>query len=272
MYLLFDIGGTHMRLAVANNLKRIQKEKIVPTPKDFHVGMRSFEKASRELTQGGRIQAIAGGLPGSFDTRKTMIVHATNLKGWEQKPFTKTLGRLFKAPVYLENDAAFAGLGEAVFGAGKKKKIVAYLTVSTGVGGVKIVNQTIDANAFGFEPTYQIIDQAGNHLGSYISGKAIEKRYHKQAQFLPATIRNSLARSLAVGLNNIIVLWSPEIIILGGPLILGKNPIPLQRAKQELKRVYQAFAKAPEIVTAKLGDQPGLYGAMAYLRSQKRRA
>jgi glucokinase len=53
------------------------------------------------------------------------------------------------------------GLGEAVFGAGKGREIVVYMTISTGVGGARIVGGKIDASAMGFEPGHQIIDACG---------------------------------------------------------------------------------------------------------------
>jgi predicted NBD/HSP70 family sugar kinase len=50
MYLLFDIGGTNMRLAISKDGKNIGKIKIVPTPQDFIKGMKLFEESARELS------------------------------------------------------------------------------------------------------------------------------------------------------------------------------------------------------------------------------
>ena len=75
-------------------------------------------------------------------------------------------------------------------GAGKGEEIVAYIKVSTGIGGVRIVDGKIDRNILGFEPGYQIIDPTGTlcpicdsagHLKSHVSGAALEARFNKRA-------------------------------------------------------------------------------------------
>ena len=63
---------------------------------------------------------------------------------------------------YLANDSDLDGLGEATVGAGKGFNIVAYITVSTGIGGVRIVGGKIDVSTYGFEPGHQIIDADGS--------------------------------------------------------------------------------------------------------------
>ena len=57
---------------------------------------------------------------------------------------------MFDCPIFLQNEAALEGLGEAVLGSGKDKKLVVLITVGTGVGGVKIVNGRFDDNLLGF--------------------------------------------------------------------------------------------------------------------------
>src|SRR3990167_4329700 len=115
MYLLFDIGGTKMRMGIAENFKTISKTVILPTPKRFADGMALFKKTTKELANGKKIKAISGGIAGPLDKNKTMIFNAPNLPDWKNKPLAKEFQKIFKAPVYLENDAVLAGLGEAVF-------------------------------------------------------------------------------------------------------------------------------------------------------------
>ena len=177
--------------------------------------------------------------------------------------------KIFHAPVFLENDAALAGLGEAVFGAGKGKKIVAYLTISTGVGGCRIVDGKIDENSQGFEPGHQIIFSDKNiiTLENLVSGTAIEKKYGKKPyEIFDVKIWNNVANNLAYGLHNVAVLWSPDIIILGGSM-MKKIGIPVERVKFHLSKILNIFPKPPLIKKSKLGDLAGLYGALAHLKS-----
>lgn len=272
LYLVFDIGGTKTRIAVSKDGKTLNKVKIIPTPKKFSDGIKAIESSALEISQGKKIKAICGGVAGPLNHEKSFLVGGPNISGWVKKPLKKTLEKIFRAPVFLENDAALAGLGEARFGAGKNKKIVAYITVSTGVGGSKIMNSKIEANFLGFEPGHQIIDAGGclckkcrgGYLLNHISGSAIKKHYGKNPKEISyKKIKNNLAKWLAIGLNNSIVHWSPEIIVLGGSIM---NIIPLDRVRTHLKNILKIFPKMPRIKKAALGDLGGLYGALVFLK------
>ena len=258
-----------MRMGLAENFKTISKTVILPTPKRFADGMALFKKTAKELANGKKIKAVSGGIAGPLDKNKTMIFNALNLRGWSKKPLAKEVQKIFKAPVFLENDAALAGLGEAVFGAGKGKKIVAYLTISTGVGGCRIVDGKIDENSQGFEPGHQIVffENKITTLENMVSGTAIEKKYGKKPyEIFDVKIWNNVANNLAYGLHNVAVLWSPDIIILGGSM-MKKIGIPVERVKFYLSKTLKIFTRPPLIKKSKLGDLAGLYGALTRLKS-----
>lgn len=274
MYLIFDIGGTKTRIAVSENGKIFRSVKIIPTPKNFFEGIKTIKKFGLELSRGNKIKAVCGGVAGALNSEKNFLVGGPNISRWIKKPLKKELKKAFRAPVFLENDAALAGLGEAHFGAGKNKKIVAYITVSTGVGGARIVNGEIDANFLGFEPGHQIIDAGrclckkckGGYLLNHISGSALKKHFNKNPkEIYDKKIKDDLARWLAIGLNNSIVHWSPEIVILGGSVM---NIIPLDRVRKHLKKSLKIFPIIPQIKKAALGDLGGLYGALVLLKQK----
>lgn len=272
MYLLFDIGGTKMRLAVTEDRKSFSPPQIVPTPDSFDEGMNTFETIASQLISQQNLQAIVGGLAGVFDSSKSFLTIAPHMKDWTAKPLKQVLSDTFNVPIILENDAALAGCGEANFGAGMGHKIVAFLTISTGVGGARVVDGKVDVNCSGFEPGHQIITFGGNicpgctslgHLEAYVSGSAIESLHHtKPDQIKDPAIWEGIARWLAVGLNNVTVFWSPNIIVLGGSMM---KSIPLERVQFYFKETMNIFANPPTVVMGKLADQAGLYGALAYL-------
>lgn len=259
MYLLFDIGGTNLRIATSNG-KTLISSKIVPTPKDFEQGIQTIKQISDELTQEGKIQAVGGGIAVVFDKEKNTSIKSTHLQGWVNHNIKEALEKIFGVPVKLENDTAVNGLGEAVFGAGKGSTIACVLTIGTGVGGVRIVNGKIDEKSCGFEPGHQIIVIDGKdcqcggkgHFEAYVAGSYIGR----DADW------DQVARYLSIGLNNTIVHWSPDIVILGGAVM---KSVSLEKIKAYLEKDLTIFPKAPEIVSAKLGDKGGLYGALAML-------
>jgi predicted NBD/HSP70 family sugar kinase len=283
MYIIFDIGGTKMRVARSENCEDFGEPVVVPTPSsDFHEGMRLLVDVAKNLAKGERIQAIAGGVAGPLDHDKTMLVGAPNIAGWINKPLAFELQRELSCKVLLQNDTAIVGLGEAHHGAGAGQEIVAYMTVSTGVGAIRIVNGLLDRGRFGFEVGHHIInmdvDETGNvcknctnhgDLESYISGTAFTERYNKKPYEVESKEPwQEAARILAVGLNNIAVFWSPDIIVLGGSMIVGSmGPvIPFDRTEEYFKMLLTIFPKRPQLAKATLGDLGGLHGALVYLK------
>lgn len=273
MFLVFDIGGTNMRLAVSEDGQTLENVQSVSTPQDFQEGINQLKELVSKLANGQKIDGIAGGIAGPLDKEKTMAINAPNLKGWNNQPLKEILQREFNCPVFLENDAVIAGLGEASFGTGKGYKIAVYLTIGTGVGGAKIENGRLDENSLGFEPGHQIIVADGEicgcggkgHLEAYASGTAIEKLYGQKAEDLTdETSWDQICQYLSIGLNNSIVHWSPEIIILGGSVT---KSIPLDKVKSHLKEVLTIFPQIPEIKKASLEDMAGLYGALTLLKA-----
>lgn len=275
MYILFDIGGTKMRVVAANKEKFIGEPVVVATPRDFGDGIETLKRIIGNMTgEEASLEIIVGGIAGPLNVEKTMLVKSPNLGGWVLHDIKNILKDAYKVPVVLENDAALVGLGEAHFGAGRGKPIVAYITVSTGVGGARIVNGEIDQSAQGFEPGHQIIDPdntlcpscEGNDLEAYVSGFAVEKRFGKKPHEIhDDAIWDELAQFLAYGVNNTIVHWSPDIVVLGGSM-MKEVGISVPAVRAHLGHILKIFPQAPLIEKATLGDFGGLYGALAYAR------
>lgn len=263
MNLSFDIGATKIRLAISTDGINLSEPEIVHTPKDFNEGIEIIIKTAKILAGEEKIDKVAGAVR-FLDKFKTKIKSHPHIPLWSNQPLKETLENALSAPVLLENDAALAGLGEAIFGAGKNYNIVAYLTISTGVGGAKIENKKIDKNSLGFEPGFQIIDK--NQLltlEDLVSGYGLEKKFGKKAQDLNnPTIWDEVAKNLAVGIYNTILYWSPNVVILGGSVM---QSLDLEKIKNYLQEINNILPELPEIKKAELGDLSALYGALTCL-------
>lgn len=273
MYLVFDIGATNTRLATSNDLDELENIVKIPTPENFEEGIKIFAEEAKKICANSKIKAIAGGIAGPMSKDKSASF-PPNLPNWSGKPLQFEIEEAMDCKVYLENDAALAGLGEAVYGPGRGKRIVGYLTISTGVGGVKIIDGRIDPNNMGFEPGHQIIVPNGapcgcgglGHLESYVSGTGIQKIYGKNAEDIDdGKIWDEVLNNLAIGLNNVSVLWSPDLIILGGSVM---NKLPIDKLRNKFSENLKIFNSHPEIIRNGLGDEVGMYGAMALLKSK----
>lgn len=277
-YVVFDIGGTKTRVGVSPDLDILTEHTSFKTPATFEAGSKKLLESIQKLIGDETVEGIAGGIRGVLNDEKTGLANDSVLTGWIGHSLVDVLKEDHDVPVFIENDAAMAGVGEAVYGAGKGAEIVAYHTVSTGVGGVKIENGDIDMTAIGFEPGHQIIDVDRTILGAdvqpilenVISGTAVKNRFGVEPYEIPQSdvLWDELASYLAQGLNNTIVYWSPDVIVLGGSMILGDPKIEIDPIRKYAVEALEEYVPAPLITLAKLGDEAGLYGGMGVLRNR----
>ncbi len=275
-YVMFDIGGTKTRVAFSEDLKTFDKVEKINTPIKFKDGMKEVIDLIKKNTK--EVSGIAGGIRGRLQEDKAGIENDGVLTDWAGADLVGRLKKAFNVEVFLENDAAIAGLGEAVYGAGKDSEIVAYHTVSTGVGGAKIENKEIDHASVGFEPGHQILDIDRNVLGeeivptleNLVSGTAVAERFGCKAYEIPQedVVWDELAEYLANGLRNTIMYWSPDTIILGGSMIVGDPAILIDPIRKYTTEALDGFVECPFITKAELGDDAGLYGGMAILKKR----
>lgn len=276
MFLVFDIGGSKTRLGISEDKQTlIGAPKVIDTPKIFEDGIKMIKEAVGGILEGKKLVSAAGGVAGVLDKTKSELSRAPHLEGWAWKPLRDELEKALNCSVRLENDSAVVGLGEAHEGKGKGQRIVAYLSVSTGVGGAKIVDGKIAKNTFGFEPGHQIIDPNGpmclacgvkGHLEAYISGYQVGIQYKMPPyEIADKNVWEELSKYLAIGVNNILLHWSPDTLVIGGGM-MKQGGIPIDRVREHLKEIFKIFPTIPPVELASLGDLGGLYGGLALLR------
>lgn len=268
MFIVCDIGGTKTRLSLATNKELIGEVVTFPTEQDFETEKIKLKEVVQKMSETAKAELFICGLPGALSAEKKELVSAPNLPLWEGRNVEEELTTLLSLPVSIVNDTALVGLGEAHFGAGRGYTILAYVTVSTGVGGARIVNKKIDESVFGFEPGHQIIE--GKDLESQIGGRALAKRLGKDPkEITDQGVWEEAAKTLALGLHNLTLLWSPEVIVLGGSMMLGTPGIPLSTVSLTLKELLEVFPHPPVLLLAELGDKGGLWGGVAYYNQEK---
>lgn len=265
MHLVLDIGGTKTRIGIVSETYKLLESSLILTNKDYKSGIDklfNFIKAKNI-----RFSKICLGIAGMMD--KGRLYSSPNLKDWVGKPIVDDFKNQFTSEFYIENDAALSGLGEAVYGAAKGYKIVSYITISTGIGGARIVNGRIDEKVYGFEPGHHkiVLKKGKSSFESLASGKAIKKKFGDKAEnIFDKSTWNKIIKNVSIGVCNSIYFWSPEIIVLGGG-VTSSEMFDLNLLKKEVKKkILKTYPKSPLIVKSVLGDFSGIWGGIAYLR------
>lgn len=243
--IVFDMGATNTRVALvdAGKFREVLKR---PTPENMDEWAGYLLTMISEVTNGEEANVIVGGV--------------ASVRGFEI--LTKTLPH---ARIY--NDALMAGLGEAVYGAGKDRKVVGYIGMGTGIGTARISERKIESP--GFEAGHHIVDSADNKTWEeLVSGRTIKEKHGKYPQELEKSTYDDYVRRIAVGVYNSILFWSPDTLIMGGSLINEKDGFSIDDIRGVVEEINEALPIPPPILKSELGDNAGLYGAMAIIENE----
>ena len=133
-----DIGGTVIKGALFGSDCRLVQKRSVETGADK--GREAVLKNLISLTHSlhstdKRVSAVGIGVAGVLDQHKEVLLQSPNIKVLEQVLLQKVLSEALHLPVFLENDANAAALGEQWAGAGRELENFLLITLGTGIGG-----------------------------------------------------------------------------------------------------------------------------------------
>lgn len=267
MYISIDLGGTSTRIASSKDLETFHKVEKFHTVSDLSRERELVNEAVQKVSDGDDIEFICIGVPGfvdRYERRFGTIVNFPELTGVKYGDFFM-LGDVEN--IIVENDAALAGLAESKRGEAFNHRVVAYITLSTGVGGVRIQDQKLSRIQGKSEPGHMIIIEDGQYddvcgqkgcLHAYLSGSMFEKVYGIKAPLAEdSEIWDEYGRHLATGIINICAMWDPSIIVIGGS-ISGRFDMFGPSMFKNLDN--QDLFVVPEILRSEMGDNNGLLG------------
>lgn len=150
MILAADIGGTTCKLGVLDDELNIIHKWEIPTNKDRDgqdILRNVYESFVRNAAVKGydmaEAKGIGLGIPGPVDFASGTVNGAINLHWHGRKAVKEEFEKLSGLPVFIDNDANAATLGEKFKGAGQNDPDVVCITLGTGVGGGIIANNEL---------------------------------------------------------------------------------------------------------------------------------
>jgi glucokinase len=223
MYLGIEIGGTKLQLGVGagDGAPLTALERYDVDAKQGATGiLRRIEVAAATLIHRYSVKAVACGFGGPVDVARGRVIKSHHVDGWDDFPLADWLRQTFELPSLLANDADTAGLAEALFGAGRGKSPVLYVTVGTGIGGGLIVGGEI----------YRGSGAGAVELGHLRPGLLADR---------PDQIVEALAAGWGIASAAQARLSGPTIHPLG-PLMAGRRPLRPETVRQRLIEAEEA--------------------------------
>jgi glucokinase len=292
-----DIGGTKIAVGMVDDTGRVLSKLESPTDahRGYHNGLGRMMDMLRETAQaaGVEISGIGIGSTGMVYPFTGAFGDVDFLPGWQGNNPVKDLAQAFHVTVALENDADASALGEASWGAGKGKSRLIYVTVGTGIGGGIILDGKLYRGATMAHPeiSHHVIDPSGplctcgfrGCWESLATGPAMVEwlKGHATAdQLYPSDLTakqicqlaqqgDALARRaveheayyLGLGLANLINLFVPDVIVLGGSVMMSAA-LFLDGIRKTIRQGcrFVPFEKT-ELALASLGEDANLIGA-----------
>ena len=293
-----DVGGSHIGLGIVDKngiiLYKKEKDYKVRTQEMSKIVLETIIELMEELIQEENIniqeiESIGIAIPGTVSSGT--IVKAENL-GIENFNIEKELKKLFNIPIYLQNDAKCAAIAEKKFGSLKEYDDALFLIFGTGVGGAVFLNGNLlkPKRYSGFEVGHMVINTDGEkcncgRIGCYETYGSMKrfKEKLKEEFNLPdidgKNIRNFIIQNneneklerminayidnLATGIINLINIFEPEVISIGGSFAHYKD-ILLHRLENrviERKELFNEEGETPRFVVAELKNDAGIIGA-----------
>jgi glucokinase-like ROK family protein len=248
----------------------------------------------------GDLQGIAVGIPGLIDRESGKLLLAPNL-GWRDVEILGLFRSKFDVPVFIDNEATFAALGERYFGVARGKTDVLYISAGVGIGGGLIIGGQIFNGTGGFasEFGHMTMDPDGLKCGcgntgcwetqasqaalfrnirAEISGGKKSSISKKDIQELSvaavveaaqkgdaaalAALRTT-AGHLAIGIDSLVKAFDPEVVVFGGILSLAGEFILPVIERELAKRSIPAGRATTPVVPAQFGSDAAAMGGIA---------
>jgi glucokinase len=294
-----DLGGTNLRAAAVTHEGRIFNKIAGHTDlkagRDAVIGdIVSSINELKQLCGTDRLAGVGIGVPGFIAMEQGLILNSNNLPEFNGFPVRDDIERRLGTPIFLENDANAAALGEKWAGAGTHVRDLVLLTLGTGIGGGIIADGRVVHGSDGMaaEIGHMTIYPNGNPCGCGNYG-CLEK--HASATAIVAMARliqlgddlsskqvydraasgderakmifHAVGTALGIALATLVNLFNfPLYLLSGGPLGAWDEFAPAMFAEVR-KRSFTFRNSRARIEKAVLGNEAGLIGA-AYLPFQ----
>lgn len=282
-----DLGGTNLRVALVSTegkILRKVKEAVGPRrdAQDFFRRLIAvIQDVAGSAPRGAKLAGIGLGLPGICDPKEGIVYQLPHFPSWRSVPAAALLSEAFSGPIFLDNDANMAALGEHWLGAAKKKKNFILLTLGTGIGGGIFFNGKLWQGESGFagEVGHMVIEKNGRPCPCgkkgcwemYAATHAVPSGKTAEELAGAASRGDSGAKKfwrefgnyLGLGIANLALITDIEYYILGGGLGAASQYYLQPALETARKNVYPKLGERLALCHSTLGENSNILGCAA---------
>jgi glucokinase-like ROK family protein len=243
------------------------------------------------------------GLPGLINLNQGELIIAPNLN-WKNVPLRLMWNQRFRLPVYIENEANLAALGEYYFGVARGVDNFVYLSAGIGLGGGIMIGGNLFRGGYGYAGEIGHVQRdpqgekcACGRIGCWetqVGPRAVLRRVKKELQIqsdpflLDACQGNfdnitfemvvkfalqgdnvcrqaieDVAANLGAGIADLVNIFNPQLVVIGGAFILGKDILEPIIKKTIFSEALQPSTDSLRIAFSERGADACALGAVA---------
>lgn len=271
MYLAIDIGGTKTLVAVFSSSGKLLESIRITTPQLYPDFIKQIQATYEKLSHKDEVKSCVVGAPGKINRKNGSVIAFGNID-WENVSLAADLKAILGVPCSIENDANLAGLSEASLIRHSYKKVL-YITVSTGIGGIIILDGELKPNYVDMEIGMMVFENDGKiqEWEKFASGKAIYNEYGKKVSDIPEEDSSTwykIARNLALGMTAVIANHTPDVIIIGGGVGAHFEKFS-DRLHEQLMLYGSRLVSVPPMRKAIRAEEAVIYGCYELARAHQ---
>lgn len=283
-----DIGGSHIAVGLVNKNNQIILKKEHNWSKEEKIDLfKSVEEYAKKYIKEIRdknieIEKIGIGFPAAN------IVNGVINKYGKKLDLPTMLNKEFNIPTFLKNDVKCSAICEKTVGSLKQYDNCLFITLGTGIGSAYFYkNELVVPNKYqGFEIGHMIIEKDGKKCNcgnkgcfeQYASMRVFREKIEKLFNIEKVTsykvleiietkekekqvneIIDEYIEYLSVGLTNVINIFEPDAISIGGSFAYY-SPIFMDKLRIKIQRNFK-YREIPDILIAEYENDAGIIGA-----------
>lgn len=315
MFLGIEIGGTKLQLGLGEGDGHIVALwRGTVNPAEGSEGIRKQivsavpELLAKAKLDRGALRGVGIGFGGPTDDITRTVIKSHQIVGWDGFPLADWISDLVGVPAVLCNDADVAGLGEALFGAGKGMSPIFYITIGSGIGGGLIIDGQIyrgvgcgaaEIGHLRVSTNLPSGDSRQVPLESVASGWGMAETARQFLAYSSAfggalrdvpprditttmiadkaragdelawTILGNAIHGLQQAIRHVCLLLCPRRIVIGGGVsLIGEAWFFAPLRARVAESEFTPFAGLTDIVPAALGEEVVVHGALALARQK----
>ncbi len=309
MYIGVDIGGTNLAaglvdenlhiVASAKRRMNVSGVRELLANEIIAVADECLEKAGAAHSC---VEYIGIGTPGVMDRGWGIIKYSSNIP-FHNTPIRDMIQSSWDVPVFIENDAGCAAIGEHMVGAAQGYASAVVITLGTGIGGGIIIDNKLfrGLGGDGSEIGHMVIEVDGMPCScgrkgcweAYSSATGLKRMTAEEmlrskdsimweltggdisqiggrTPFIATekgdaagcTVVNKFLKYLAAGVANMINIFRPGIVVIGGGVSNEEEKLMFDPLREIVAgECYDPSIAPPNIVKAQLGNDAGIIGA-----------